>query len=148
MSKPFRRKGDVVVVGLSASERTAIEGIPAVIEAAGDADGRFAYRAHVDDADAEGRYQDLIGDDLDRLRAGDRAMFLDTIAAGSLTIEQAEAVMRVVGEARIVLASRLGIEEDGWEEEAPISDPEVKKGLTSTFPVPTMPESCRFWMSQ
>jgi hypothetical protein len=33
--------------------------------------------------------------------------------------------MRVVGEARIVLAGRLGIEEDGWEETASIEDPEV-----------------------
>lgn len=125
MSEPFRKKGDAVLVRLSEAERTAIAGIPEIIEAAGGADGRFEYRAHLGDAAADRRYQELVGDDLASLRAADREAFRAAIQTDSLEPEQAEAMMRVIGEARIVLALRLGLEEDGWEETAPIEDPEV-----------------------
>ncbi len=39
--------------------------------------------------------------------------------------EEAQAWLTVVGEARLVLAARLGIEEDGWEELLPPERPEV-----------------------
>jgi len=125
MSRPFRRDGEQIVVSLSAPERAAIAALPEVIEAAGDADGRFAYQAHPDDPGAARRYQELVGEDLASLRAADRAAFAAALGADSLDVELAEAFMRVVGEARIVLASRLGIEEDGWEESASIDDPEI-----------------------
>ena len=125
MSDPFRVSGDLVEVRLSDAERTAIAGIPEIIEAAGGADGRFEYRAHPDDPVADRRYAELVGDDLDSLRAADRDAFREAIHAEALTPDQAEAMMRVIGEARIVLAQRLGLEEDGWEQTAPIEDPEV-----------------------
>ena len=125
MSEPFRLEGGAVRVLLSDAERTAISGIPEIIEAAGGADGRFEYRAHPDDPGADRRYQELVGDDLDTLRAADRRAFREGVKAESLEPEQAEAMMRVIGEARIVLVQRLGFEEDGWEETAPVEDPEV-----------------------
>jgi len=125
VSAPFRVSGDLVEVRLSDAERDAISGIPEIIEAAGGADGRFEYQAHPEDAAADRRYHELIGDDLDTLRSADRDAFRQGIQAETLTAEQAEAVMRVIGEARIVLAQRLGLEEDGWEQTAPIDDPEV-----------------------
>ena len=42
-----------------------------------------------------------------------------------MVLEDLEAFMRVVGEARLVLAARLGIEDDGWELEARPDDPEM-----------------------
>jgi hypothetical protein len=125
VSEPFRAEGGVVEVRLSSAERDAISGIPEIIEAAGAADGRFEYQAHPEDAAADRRYHELIGDDLDKLRSADREAFRGAIQAESLEPEQAEAMMRVIGEARIVLAQRLGFEEDGWEETALIEDPEV-----------------------
>ena len=118
-------EGGEVAVRLSAAERTAIAGIPEIIEAAGGADGRFEYQAHPEDSAADRRYHELIGDDLDTLRSADRAAFRVAVQAETLEPEQAEAMMRVIGEARIVLAQRLGLEEDGWEETAPIEDPEI-----------------------
>jgi len=125
VSEPFHWDGGAVRVRLSGPERAALAGIPEIIEAAGGADGRFEYRAHPDDPGADRRYQELVGDDLDSLRTADRKAFRSAIHADSLEPEQAEAMMRVIGEARIVLAIRLGLEEDGWEETAPIEDPEV-----------------------
>lgn len=125
MSEPFERDGEFILITLSDPERVAIAGLAEVIEAAGGADGRFEYQAHPEDPAADRRYHELVGDDLATLRAADRGTFLEALGAESLEIEQAEAFMRVVGEARIVLAGRLGIEEDGWEETASIEDPEV-----------------------
>jgi len=125
MSEPFERDGEFILITLSDPERAAIAGLAEVIEAAGGADGRFEYQAHSEDPAADRRYHELVGDDLATLRAADRGTFLEALGAESLEIEQAEAFMRVVGEARIVLAGRLGIEEDGWEETASIEDPEV-----------------------
>lgn len=122
MSRPFRRQGDTVSVRLSAAELAVLGGLAGLIEADGDAGGRLDYLAHPGDVEAEQRYRDLIGDDLDRLRSADRRTFGGGLAADELSLEDAEAWMRVLGEARIVLASRLGITEDGWEEDAATDD--------------------------
>ncbi|MEX1208017.1 MAG: DUF2017 family protein [Acidimicrobiia bacterium] len=125
MSVPFERHGESIKVRLSEPERAAISGLPAVIEEAGGAGGRFEYQVHPEDPAADRRYQELVGDHLGNLRATDREAFAAAINARSLDIEQAEGLMRVIGEGRIVLAMRLGIEADGWEESASVEDPEV-----------------------
>jgi len=126
MTEPFLRSGSTVEVRLSDSEISVLADLPELISREGDADGRLAYVAHADNPAAEERYRDLIGDDLDRLRAADRSAFTKALGTTSLTLEEAEAWMRVIGEARIVLAGRLGITEDGWEEEAANTrDPEM-----------------------
>jgi hypothetical protein len=100
MSDPFQMEGGRVQVRLSGPERAAIAGIPEIIEAAGGAEGRFEYRAHPDDAAADRRYKELVGDDLDSLRSADRDAFRAAVEAEALEPEQAEAMMRVIGEAR------------------------------------------------
>lgn len=117
MTDPFVRSGRGIRVFLSDEERAALESLPDAIAAAGDAGGRLDYRAHPDDPEAEDRYRRLVGDGLDTMREADRRRFLDTLSDTTLDGETAEAWMRVVGEARLVLAQRLGIEEDGWEED-------------------------------
>ncbi|OFW66196.1 MAG: hypothetical protein A2Z12_07310 [Actinobacteria bacterium RBG_16_68_21] len=126
MTEPFVRTGDGVRVHLSKAEIAVLRGLPEVIAADGDAGGRLDYRAHPDDPTAEARYRDLIGEDLNRLRAADRRAFTRGLGRGEVTVEDAEAWMRVVGEARIVLAARLGITDDGWEDDARTTrDPEM-----------------------
>jgi len=62
-------------------------------------------------------------------RAADRSAFALTVEQSSrgviLSAGEAEAWMRVLAEARLVLASRLGIIEDGWEDDLPEDDPPV-----------------------
>lgn len=126
MSTPFRRAGDSVRVLLSDEERSVLASVPDLISAAGDGEGRFDYRAHADDPDAEERYRELIAGALDALRTEDRRRFLETVHERSIDPDTAEAWMRVVGDGRLVLAGRLGLEEDGWEEAVdPAQDPDV-----------------------
>lgn len=53
-------------------------------------------------------------------RSADRVLFLEGCDAvmdeGALTVEQAEAWLRVIGDARLALATRLGFGEPGWDE--------------------------------
>jgi hypothetical protein len=77
---------------------------------------RLHYVAHADDPDAEERFHDLTAGMLEEARASDRAAVRATLAAATLTGEEAESWLRVVGEARLVLAGRADVREDGWEE--------------------------------
>jgi len=77
---------------------------------------RLNYRAHPDEPEADERFRRLTAQLLDDARAEDRRRFADTLRQDRLDIEEAEAWIRVIGEARLVLASRLGITEDGWED--------------------------------
>lgn len=124
MTGPFERTEDGVVLRLRPEERAALGSVHTLLTIGGDAGGRLAYRAHPDDPDAEERYRSLIGDDLDTMRNEDRGVFERVRVGDAVLPDDVEAFMRVIGEARIVLAARLGIDEDGWEAEAP-SDPET-----------------------
>jgi len=126
MTAPFVRAGEAVMVRLSKAEIAVLGGLTELIVADRDAGGRLDYVAHPDDAGAEERYRELIGEDLDRLRAADRRAFGRALGEREITVDDAQAWMRVVGEARIVLAARLGITEDGWEEDlGSADDPEM-----------------------
>ena len=126
MSGPFTRRGDEVRVKLDRDTRDVLAALPELLAGSDDADGRLTYRVHPDDAEAEERYRELVGDSLDDLRRGDRETLVRGIGDSTIGIEDAEAWMRVIGEARLVLAARLGIERDGWEEDAdPAQNPEM-----------------------
>jgi len=126
MSGPFTRRGDEVRVKLDRDTRDVLAGLPELLAGSDDADGRLTYRVHPDDPEAEERYRELVGDSLDDLRRGDREVLVRGIGDSTIGIEDAEAWMRVIGEARLVLAARLGIERDGWEEDAdPAQNPEM-----------------------
>lgn len=126
MSQPFVRKGDRVRVHLDAGTRELLASLPELLEQSDDAEGRFDYRIHPDDPAAEARYRELVGDSLDDLRSEDRSVLRRAGAADTIDPEEAEAWMRVIGEVRLVLAGRLGIVADGWEEDAaPEQSPEM-----------------------
>ncbi|MBI5158462.1 MAG: DUF2017 family protein [Acidimicrobiia bacterium] len=126
MSTPFTRKGAEVRVRLDADARAVLAALPDLLGGSDDAGGRLSYRAHPGDEEAEARYRDLVGDSLDDLRGEDRSTLLRSVGEGTIGLEEAEAWMRVIGEARLVLAARLGIEHDGWETEAdPGQSPEM-----------------------
>jgi hypothetical protein len=126
LKEPFVRKGDRVEVRLEDDARTMLASLPDLIAASGDAGGRLDYRAHPTDPDAERHYRELLGDSLEEGRERDRATVTMSAAARSIELEEAESWMRVIGEARLVLAARLGIVSDGWEETAdPEGNPEM-----------------------
>jgi hypothetical protein len=119
--RPFKAKGGLVAVRLSAEERLLLEQLPAMLAAAEtDPDDPAAERltptAHPDDPAADHEFRRLVASQLSEARRVDQEAFAGTIDANAtrLTTEEAEVWLRVLGEARLVLAARLGIEHDGW----------------------------------
>lgn len=125
MRELFRRDGERWVLVLEPEEREVLESVAALIDAGGDAGGRLDYSAHPDDPEADARYRELLAGELDALRGEDRGSFERMVAGEALDADGLGAFMRVVGDARLVLASRLGIEHDGWETSADRNDPRV-----------------------
>ena len=126
MTGPFvvTEGGIQLVVG--ADEDGVLRSVPTLLRSGDDAGGRLDYTPHPDDPAADAEYRELIGDDLTHLRREDRDSFDEFVAGEPGSPESLEAFMRVIGEARLVLANRLGIEDDGWEAEAELgSDPEL-----------------------
>lgn len=72
---------------------------------------RLTPRIHTDDPDRSAEYERFIGPALDGDRREDRDLVATTIRPGTtrLTTAEAEALLRVVGEARLALAARHGL---------------------------------------
>ncbi len=90
---------------------------------------RLAPRIYPDDDTASREFDRLAGKERIEVRSADRETFargLDAAAGGELllTTEEAAAWLRVVGEARIVVAARKGLFEEGLPEGS-VADPEV-----------------------
>jgi len=118
VSRAFRRTKGGVSVRLSGRERGILAALPelvAAVDPGEPAASRLDYRAHPDDPDAEAAYRDLTFGMLEEARRRDRAEFEASLGSDVLTASEADAWLRVIGEARLVLAARLGIDHDGWE---------------------------------
>jgi hypothetical protein len=118
--RPFRRIRDGIAVRLDEQERRVVRLARDIVDGVGadeddPAAARLSYDARPDDEDASRAFRELTADDLDQARRADRDAFLRTIDAAVLTDEEAEAWMRVIGDARLALAARIGITDDGWE---------------------------------
>jgi len=119
----FRRDGDRIVVELGEQERLVVAlslQVLAGVDSSPIGDPgreRLSYRAHPDDPEADERFRSLTGGMLHKARADDRRTLAGSLQADSIDRDEAEAWMRVVGEARLVLATGLGIEDDGWEQD-------------------------------
>lgn len=77
-----------------------------------------AYAAEVDEGRAAGEYRRLTEADLENLQRARVAVVLDGLSATdpiALTDDDAEAWLGALNDARLVVASRLGIETDEWE---------------------------------
>lgn len=119
MRRAFRRTGRGVAVRLSPAEVEILGMLPEMllsVEPGEPAAARLDVAAHPNDPDAEAAYRDLTSGMLEEARSRDRSEFAVTLGNDLLTPSEADAWMRVIGEARLVLAARLGIDEDGWEQ--------------------------------
>lgn len=116
----FRWSQGCVEVRLGDGELAVLGVLPGLLAGVGGpgdpATARLDYVAHPGDPDAEATFRDLVGDDLDEARDADRRRFEATIGVRRLSEEDARVWLRVIGEARLVLAARLGIAEDGWSD--------------------------------
>jgi len=116
---PFRRVESGIRVLLDPSVRAALATLPDVLERRADA-GRLARRgvAYPDDAEAQAEFDRLAGPELADARAADLAVFRATVGSAEvLTDGEAEAWVRVIGDARLALAAEAGIDDDeDWAE--------------------------------
>ena len=61
---------------LDRETRELLVTLPELLADAGDIGGRLDYRAHPEDAPAEERYRELVGNSLDDLRTADRDILI------------------------------------------------------------------------
>lgn len=129
MKTPFKLTRDGVVVSLGFDALEFLGGLPELLEdvaAAGPGDPGFArlnVAAYRHDDAAQREYSEMATPMLAELRAGHQALFVAGLEAAAdhrpLTLEQAEAWLTVLGDARLAIAARLGITEAGWSQDPP-----------------------------
>jgi len=131
---PFRPVGGGIELTMAPWESDALQVIPQLLDSVGaehedPAAGRLDQAPYPDDPQASAEFRRLMADEMGQSRAADRSAFALTVEQAArgvvLSAGEAEAWLRVLGEARLVLASRLGINEDGWEDELPDDNPSV-----------------------
>ncbi len=121
MDARFRSYGGEVEIRLSPDVAAVLGYLPGILDAVGPPEedpgaGPLARPFSRDDPGVDAELRRLVGDDLDESRHSDRAVFLSILDAGSrrrrVSKADAEAFLRVLVEARLVLAARAGIEEE------------------------------------
>lgn len=129
----IRARRGAVRVELSAAEVQLLSSLPEMLDAVGTdprdpAGPRLNQSAYPDDPMASAEFEVSHAAALEEVRTEDRSTFASTLGKSiegvDLTEDQAASWMRVVGDGRLVLAARLGIEDDRWEHESP-SDPQM-----------------------
>ncbi len=74
---------------------------------------RLTVPVYLDDPESNEEWWRLMGQDLDAARRADRAVFAKMVVGDEgvvLDLEEADAVLRVLNEARLALGARLGID--------------------------------------
>lgn len=123
--------GDMIEVHLPEHERSVVAQLPVLLESVGDqgdpAHAVLNRAAYQEDAAASSEFSRLIEDDIAAARAADRAILVG-VGRGPMTLTRDEGLglLRALNEARLVLAARSGILDDGpgWEERIRV-DPDV-----------------------
>ncbi len=118
----FERERSGIRVRLPDGLARLLRDVPLVLAAVGLDPGdpaaqRLTVPVYLDDPAADAEYWGWMGSDLDESRREDRAAFLRVVdaAAGAkrgtvVSVAEAEALLRVLVEARLVLAARMGVE--------------------------------------
>jgi len=123
----FQTTADGIEVELTSEERLFLgDVLPllAGIGARGDdpAADRLNVPVYLDDADANEEWWRLMGQDLEAGRRSDRAVFKKIVESEGPVIvddEEADAMLRVLNEARLVLGARFGVEVEADHDELP-----------------------------
>ena len=132
MRGPFRLVAGQIELTMDPREADALMLVPDLLESVGDPGSdpgadRLDQAPYPDDPEAAAEYRRLMADELVQSRAADRSAFSLTVEQSpsgvTLSPGEAEAWLRVLAEGRLVLAARMGISEDGWEDGLPEDDP-------------------------
>lgn len=123
----FRATGEGILVDLSPEERMFLGDVLPLLAGVGapgsdPAADRLNVPVYLDDPDSNDEWWRLMGDDLTAARRLDRTIFARTLASDEpVTLDdgEANAMLRVVNEARLALGARLGIDVESDHDELP-----------------------------
>jgi hypothetical protein len=117
-------RGGGVMVRLDSREIETLQLVTEILESVGDAASdpgaaRLDVSTYPEDDDASFEFRRLMASEVETGRNADRSAFSVSLEAANdgelnLSAGEAEAWLVVIGEARLVLAARLGIEAEGW----------------------------------
>ena len=106
-----------LLAGLAAELRALLDGAP------GDPSLRRLFPPAYDDEDDEHAYRDLMGGELLDGRRAALELVSDTVDHDRLTVEEADTWLRALNDLRLVLGTRLDVQEDTFATEPDLSDP-------------------------
>ena len=123
-----RGDGGGVELRLSRDERSLLAGLAAELRALldgapGDPSLRRLFPPAYDDEDDERAYRDLMGGELLDGRRAALELIADTVDRDRLTAEEADTWLRALNDLRLVLGTRLDVQEDTFATEPDLSDP-------------------------
>ena len=123
-----RGYGGGVELRLSRDERSLLAGLVAELRALldggpGDPSLRRLFPPAYDDEDDERAYRDLMGGELLDGRRAALELIADTVDRDRLTAEEADTWLRALNDLRLVLGTRLDVQEDTFATEPDLSDP-------------------------
>lgn len=123
----FRTTAEGIRVELSPEERLFLGDVLPLLAEIGapgsdPAADRLRVPVYLDDPDANDEWWRLMGEDLEASRRADRSVFQRTVSSDevvTLTAEDADAMLRVLNQARLALGARLGIDVEEDHDELP-----------------------------
>jgi hypothetical protein len=125
----FSRAGDGgIELALSRDERTLLAGLAAELRAQLDGDTdepslRRLFPPAYEDAADERAYRDLAGDSLLDGRRAALKLLAETVDRDRLSAEEADAWLRALNDLRLVLGTRLDVQEDTFAADLRRDDP-------------------------
>jgi hypothetical protein len=118
-----------IVASFSPAERVFLGDVIPLLESLGPAGEdpaatRLIVPVYLDDPGSNDEWWRLMGSELEAGRLDDRGVFDSLLGSGSTTLSdaEAEAVLRVLNEARLVIGARLGIEVEADHEQVPLQE--------------------------
>jgi Domain of unknown function (DUF2017) len=123
-----RGDGGAVELRLSRDERSLLTGLVAELRALldgapGDPSLRRLFPPAYDEEDDERAYRDLMGDELLDGRRAALQLVAETVDRDRLSAEEADTWLRALNDLRLVLGTRLDVQEDTFAEELRPDDP-------------------------
>lgn len=123
----FRTIGEGIEVTLSQEERMFLRDVLPMLAGIGargedPAADRLNVPVYLDDPDANREWWRLMGQDLEASRQADRVVFDKAVSSDDpvvLETDEADAVLRVLNEARLALGARFGIDVESDHAELP-----------------------------
>jgi hypothetical protein len=123
----FRTRRNGIQMTLTPEERMFLGDVLPLLAGIGSpgadpAADRLMVPVYLDDPESNTEWWRLMGEDLDGARRADRAVFAKAVAEKgptTLSDEDANAVLRVLNEARLTLGARLGIDVEADHDDLP-----------------------------